>query len=116
MARILIADCSDPDFSAALAKVLALKGLGQVEVMCNGVDSIWQRILAEPPDLLLVDKASGVEILPRLRNSVRGQGVRVLVIDGDRHAESIVPGAHGYIQSPAPPRAYVDAVRHALGI
>ena len=114
MVRILIADGSDPEFSAALAKVLTLKGFGTVEAVCGGPDELWRRIVAEPPNLLLIDKKNGAEIIGKLRNSVRGQGVRVLVIDGDREIARALPGADGYIQSPAPPNTYVQAVRDIL--
>ena len=114
MARILVADCSDPDFSAALAKVLAMKGFGTVETWCGEVDTLWRQILIEPPDLVLIDKKSGAEIITRLRAHPRVQAVRVLVIDSDREIHSLLPGADGYIQSPAPPHTYIEAVRTAL--
>jgi len=114
MASILIADSSDPEFSKALAKVLALKGFGTTTTACGSVDALWTRILAEPPDLLLVDGKSAAEILEKIRNTPRAHRVRVLVVDGDRHIARTLPGAHGYIQSPAPPQAYVQAVRDVL--
>ena len=114
MARILIADSSDPEFSAALAKVLALKGLGTTATACGSVEALWMKILAEPPDLLLVDGKSAAEILEKIRGTPRAKQVRVLVIDGDRHIARSLPGAHGHIQSPAPPHAYVQAVRDVL--
>ena len=116
MARILIADSSDPEFSRALAKVLTLKGLGTTATACGSVDALWIKILAEPPDLLLVDGKSAAEILEKIRSTPRAQAVRVLVIDGDRHTARELPGVHGYIQSPAPPQAYVQAVRDVLAV
>jgi hypothetical protein len=66
MARLLIADCSGPDFSAALAGAGA-EGFG------NGGDG-WRgrgcgvaAIMAEPPDLLLVDSKSAAEIITKQR-------------------------------------------------
>ncbi|MBI4517232.1 MAG: response regulator transcription factor [Deltaproteobacteria bacterium] len=114
MARILVADCSDPEFSTALARVLALKGFGTVGTECNGTEELWLRVLAERPDLLLVDRKNGAEIIERLRATPRRQQVRVLVVDSDRNIDREVPGADGYIQCPAPPNIYVQAVRDAL--
>lgn len=114
MARILVADCSDPDFSTALAKVLALKGFGTVATACGTAEAVWMQILAEPPDLLLIDRRVGAEILTKLRATPRAQAVRVLVIDSNYKHGHEVPGADGYIQSPAPPHAYIQAVRDAL--
>lgn len=116
MARILIADSTDPEFSAALAKVLALKGFGTVATACGSPDVVWLRILSEPPDLLLVEAKSAAEILEKILATPRTQAVRVLVINGDRHAAHPLPGAAGYIQSPAPPHAYVQAVRDVLAV
>jgi DNA-binding NarL/FixJ family response regulator len=114
MARILVADCTDPDFNRALAAVLRLKGFGIVDTASGGIDLLWRQLLSDPPDLLLVDRETGSQILTNLRNTAELRGVRVLVIDGDRGAGSGVPGADGYIASPAPPHAYVQAVRSAL--
>ncbi|HUI24651.1 MAG TPA: hypothetical protein VL403_01105 [Candidatus Kryptonia bacterium] len=116
MARILIADGSDPEFSTALAKVLTLKGLGTTATVSGGVDVLWMTILTEPPDLLLVDGKSAAEILEKIRGTPRAQAVRVLVIDADRQIARGLPGVHGYIQSPAPPQAYVQAVRDVLAV
>jgi DNA-binding NarL/FixJ family response regulator len=116
MARILIADSSDPEFSTALARVLALKGFGTVATACGSADALWLRVLAEPPDLLLVDGKSAAEILEKIRSTPRAQNVRVLVVSDDRNLAHALPGAHGYIQSPALPQAYVQAVRNVLTI
>ncbi|HVN84022.1 MAG TPA: hypothetical protein VMW17_04160 [Candidatus Binatia bacterium] len=114
MARILIADRSDPEFSAALAKVLSLKGFGTVATACSSTEALWLRLLSDPPDLLLVDGKSAAEILEKIRCTPRVQNVRVLVVDGDHHIAQVLPGAHGYIRSPAPPQTYVQAVRSVL--
>lgn len=116
MARILIADCTDPEFTAALAKVLALKGFGTVATSSADVEGLWQRIVTEPPDLLLIDGKNAAEILDKIRNTTRAKGVRVLVVDSAHHADQSLPGADGYIRSPAPPQAYIQAVRDILTV
>jgi DNA-binding NarL/FixJ family response regulator len=113
MARILVADCSDPDFTVALANVLALKGFGTVGTATGDADAVWRKLRADHPDLLLIDKKNAAEILLRLQDWPASP-VRVLVIDSSRNGSDIIPGAHGYIRSPAPPSTYVQAVRDAL--
>lgn len=114
MARILVADGSDPDFTMALANVLALKGFGTVGTATGDADSIWRKLRAENPDLLLIDKKNAEEILIRLQDRPPHSPLRVLVIDSERNGSTVIPGAHGYIRSPAPPSTYIQAVRDAL--
>ncbi len=114
MPRILVADSSDPDFSLALARVLALKGFGTVGTACGAAEDVWRQVLLDPPALLLLDKRNSIEIVPRLRVAPKLKDVRVLVIAGSHEPHHEVEGAAGYIRSPAPPQTYIQAVREAL--
>ena len=119
MARVFVID-DEPDMVDLLATILKSDGL-QVDTDTDGRSAL-ARLLADPPDLVLLDlmmpDLDGMELLKLLRLDVKGAHVPVLVVSArSGHQDQLGTlqlGANAYICKPFSPRELVRQVRQLL--
>ena len=120
MARVFVVD-DEPDMVDLLATILKADGF-EVETDIDGRSAL-ARMLAEPPDLVLLDlmmpDLDGMELLKLLRLDSKGADVPVLVVSARTgHQDQLGTlqlGANAYICKPFSPRELVRQVRQLLG-
>ncbi len=119
MTRIFVVD-DEPDMVELLATILRSDGF-EVETETDGRSAL-ARVLADPPDLFLLDlmmpDLDGMELLKLLRLDPKGAQVPVLVVSARTgHQDQIGTlqlGANAYICKPFSPRELVRQVRQLL--
>jgi DNA-binding response OmpR family regulator len=119
MTRIFVVD-DEPDMVDLLATILRSDGF-EVDTDTEGRSAL-ARVLAEPPDLILLDlmmpDLDGMELLKLLRLDPRGERVPVLVVSArSGHQDQLGTlqlGANAYICKPFSPRELVRQVRQLL--
>jgi DNA-binding response OmpR family regulator len=119
MARVFVID-DEPDMVDLLATILKSDGL-QVDTDTDGRSAL-ARLLADPPDLVLLDlmmpDLDGMELLKLLRLDAKGAHVPVLVVSArSGHQDQLGTlqlGANAYICKPFSPRELVRQVRQLL--
>jgi len=119
MARVFVVD-DEPDMVDLLATILKSDGL-QVDTDTDGRSAL-ARLLADPPDLVLLDlmmpDLDGMELLKLLRLDAKGMNVPVLVVSArSGHQDQLGTlqlGANAYICKPFSPRELVRQVRQLL--
>ncbi len=119
MARVFVVD-DEPDMVDLLATILKSDGL-EVETDTDGRSAL-ARLLADPPDLVLLDlmmpDLDGMELLKLLRLDAHGAKVPVLVVSArSGHQDQLGTlqlGANAYICKPFSPRELVRQVRQLL--
>lgn len=119
MTRIFVVD-DEPDMVGLLATILRSDGF-EVETETDGRSAL-ARVLADPPDLFLLDlmmpDLDGMELLKLLRLDPKGAQVPVLVVSARTgHQDQIGTlqlGANAYICKPFSPRELVRQVRQLL--
>ena len=119
MRRIFVVD-DEPDMVDLLATILRSDGF-EVATETDGRSAL-ARVLAEPPDLILLDlmmpDLDGMELLKLLRLDPRGERVPVLVVSArSGHQDQLGTlqlGANAYICKPFSPRELVFQVRQLL--
>lgn len=117
MARILLVE-DDPRTSELVATFLRQEGL-QVDTEADG-GQVVQRVLRQPPDLIVLDwmlpGLSGLEICRRLRGEGYTGGVLMLTARTDE-VDQIVGlevGADDYLPKPVRPRLLLARIRALL--
>ncbi len=119
MARVFVVD-DEPDILDLLATILKSDGL-EVDTDTDGRSAL-ARLLADPPDLVLLDlmmpDLDGMELLKLLRLDAKGANVPVLVVSArSGHQDQLGTlqlGANAYICKPFSPRELVRQVRQLL--
>lgn len=119
MARVFVID-DEPDMVDLLATILRSDGF-QVDTDTDGRSAL-ARLLADPPDLVLLDlmmpDLDGMELLKLLRLDAKGANVPVLVVSArSGHQDQLGTlqlGANAYICKPFSPRELVRQVRQLL--
>lgn len=114
--RILIAE-DNPHISTALSALLQRRGFVS-ETVADGVTALT-RIVAAPPDLLLLDlklpRLHGVDLLKKLRASAKTQALPVIVMSavykGDKYVQAAQAlGVSHYLEKPFKPQALFAAL------
>ena len=119
MTRVFVVD-DEPDMVDLLATILKSDGF-QVDTDTDGRSAL-ARLLADPPDLVLLDlmmpDLDGMELLKLLRLDAKGANVPVLVVSArSGHQDQLGTlqlGANAYICKPFSPRELVRQVRQLL--
>ena len=119
MVRVFVVD-DEPDMVDLLATILKSDGF-QVDTDTDGRSAL-ARLLADPPDLVLLDlmmpDLDGMELLKLLRLDAKGSSVPVLVVSArSGHQDQLGTlqlGANAYICKPFSPRELVRQVRQLL--
>jgi len=119
MARIFVID-DEPDMVDLLATILRSDGF-DVDTDTHGRSAL-ARVLADPPDLVLLDlmmpDLDGMELLKLLRLDPKGARVPVLVVSArSGHQDQLGTlqlGANAYICKPFSPRELVHQVHQLL--
>jgi two-component system KDP operon response regulator KdpE len=119
MARVFVVD-DEPDMVDLLATILKADGF-EVDTDTDGRSAL-ARVLAEPPDLVLLDlmmpDLDGMELLKLLRLDPNCTSVPVLVVSARTgHQDQLGTlqlGANAYICKPFSPRELVRQVRQLL--
>ncbi len=120
MSRIFVVD-DEPDVVELLETVLGIEGY-TVDVATEGRTAL-AKILADPPDLLILDlmmpDLDGMELLKLLRLDPRGLRIPVLIVSArtGQHDQiaSLQMGANAYICKPFSNKDLVAQVRQLLG-
>ncbi len=120
MSRIFVVD-DEPDVVELLETVLGIEGF-TVDVATDGRTAL-ARILADPPDLLILDlmmpDLDGMELLKLLRLDPRGLRIPVLIVSArtGQHDQitSLQMGANAYICKPFSNKELIAQVRQLLG-
>ncbi len=118
--RVLVVD-DEPDVTELVSRVLGVEGF-EVESETGGRAALT-RILADPPDLLVLDlmmpDMDGFEVLKLVRLDARGRSLPVLILSArtghQAQLETLQLGADAYICKPFSPRELVAQVRGLLG-
>ncbi len=121
--RVLICE-DDPRFARLLSKVLdGAEGIEVAGRVSSGEDAC-QRVVSQPPDLLLLDLElpgiGGMEVVRRLRDRGPGGAVstEILILttfaDADLVFEAIQLGAAGYLVKGIAGAKLQDAVREVM--
>ena len=119
MKRLFVVD-DEPDVVELLQTILRGEGL-EVEIATDGRSAL-ARILANPPDLVVLDlmmpDLDGFELLKLLRLDAVGATIPVLIVSArtgqQDQIESLQLGANAYICKPFSPRDLVRQVRLLL--
>jgi DNA-binding response OmpR family regulator len=119
MARVFVVD-DEPDMVDLLATILKSDGF-QVDTDTDGRSAL-ARLLADPPDLVLLDlmmpDLDGMELLKLLRLDAKGENVPVLLVSARSGHQyqlgTLQLGANAYICKPFSPRELVRQVRQLL--
>jgi DNA-binding response OmpR family regulator len=119
MARVFVVD-DEPDMVDLLATILKSDGF-KVDTDTDGRSAL-ARLLADPPDLVLLDlmmpDLDGMELLKLLRLDSKGANVPVLVVSArSGHQDQLGTlqlGANAYICKPFSPRELVRQVHQLL--
>ncbi len=120
MSRIFVVD-DEPDVVELLETVLGIEGF-TVEVATEGRTAL-AKILADPPDLLILDlmmpDLDGMELLKLLRLDPRGLEIPVLIVSArtGQHDQiaSLQMGANAYICKPFSNKELISQIRQLLG-
>lgn len=120
MKRVFVVD-DEPDVVELLRTILRAEGW-EVEVDTDGRSAL-ARILADPPDLFILDlmmpDLDGFELLKLLRLDARGADVPVLILSARTghhdQIESLQLGANAYVCKPFSPRELVRQIRVLFG-
>lgn len=120
MAKIFVVD-DEPDVVELLRTILELEGF-EVESACEGRVAL-ARILADPPDLLILDLMmpglDGMEMLKLLRLDPQGADLPVIIVSARTgqidQIGSLQLGANAYICKPFSNRELIAQVRQLLG-
>ncbi len=120
MKRVFVVD-DEPDVVELLRTILRSEGW-EVEVDTDGRSAL-ARILADPPDLFILDlmmpDLDGFELLKLLRLDARGADVPVLILSARTghhdQIESLQLGANAYVCKPFSPRELVRQIRALFG-
>jgi len=118
--RIFVVD-DEPDVVELLRTILELEGF-EVESACEGRVAL-ARILADPPDLLILDLMmpglDGMEMLKLLRLDPQGADLPVMILSARTgqidQIGSLQLGANAYICKPFSNRELIAQVRQLLG-
>lgn len=119
MSRVFVVD-DEPDVVELLRTILRSHGF-EVEVDTDGRSALT-RILADPPDLFILDlmmpDLDGFELLKLLRLDPRGARIPVLILSArsghQELLESLQLGANAYVCKPFSPRELLAQVRELL--
>ncbi len=119
MSRVFVVD-DEPDVVELLRTILRSHGF-EVEVDTDGRSALT-RILADPPDLFILDlmmpDLDGFELLKLLRLDPRGARIPVLILSArsghQEQLESLQLGANAYVCKPFSPRELLAQVRELL--
>jgi DNA-binding response OmpR family regulator len=119
--RIFVVD-DEADVVELLQTILQAAGF-EVEIATSGRSAL-ARVLANPPDLFVLDlmmpDLDGFELLKLLRLDPVGSTVPVLIVSArtgqQDQIESLQLGANAYICKPFSPRDLVRQVRALLGV
>jgi len=120
VSRIFVVD-DEPDVVELLQTVLELEGF-EVEAATDGRSAL-ARLLANPPDLLILDlmmpDLDGMELLKLLRLDPKGTRIPVLILSArtGQHDQiaSLQLGANAYVCKPFSNKELVAQVRQLLG-
>ncbi|HHQ47926.1 MAG TPA: response regulator transcription factor [Acidobacteria bacterium] len=120
MSRVFVVD-DEPDVVELLQTVLEIEGY-EVETATDGRAAL-ARLLADPPDLLILDlmmpDLDGMELLKLLRLDPAAAGVPVLILSArtGQHDQiaTLQLGANAYICKPFSTKELVVQVRQLLG-
>jgi len=120
VAKIFVVD-DEPDVVELLRTILELEGF-EVESACEGRVAL-ARILADPPDLLILDLMmpglDGMEMLKLLRLDPQGADLPVIIVSARTgqidQIGSLQLGANAYICKPFSNRELIAQVRQLLG-
>ena len=118
--RVLVVD-DEPDVVELLRTILRGEGF-DVEVDTEGRSAL-ARLLAAPPDLLILDlmmpDLDGFELLKLLRMDPAGAEIPVVILSArtghQDQIEMLQLGANVYLTKPFSPRELVGVVRELLG-
>ncbi|GER81164.1 MAG: response regulator [Anaerolineales bacterium] len=113
MSNVLLAE-DDATMVKLLETLLKMEGY-QVSAL-DADASVAEAVLADPPDILLMDvhlsNNNGIEELKKLRAAPGGGDVRVLMVSGlDFKDECLANGADGFLQKPFMPDDLLSALR-----
>jgi DNA-binding response OmpR family regulator len=119
--RVMIVE-DEPNIVESLSFVFSREGW-QVAAALDG-DTAIERLLSEPPDILVLDVMipphSGFEVLKRVRSEASLKGLPVLVLtakgqEQDRHT-ALRLGADAFVTKPFSNRDIVQHVRELAGV
>lgn len=118
--RVLVVD-DEPDVTDLVRRILVAEGF-EVEIDTGGRSAL-SRILADPPDLLVLDlmmpDMDGFEVLKLLRLDARGRNLPVLILSArtghQDQLETLQLGADAYVCKPFSPRDLVRQVHSLVG-
>lgn len=122
MPHVLVVDDHHP-LATAVAKLLRDAGFS-ADIAGDGIAAL-QKIVATPPDLLLLDLQlpglHGIELLRKLRASQRTRELAVIVMSGVYKGERYVAAARelgvvDYLEKPFPPARLLEAARRLTGV
>lgn len=113
MSNVLLAE-DDVTMVKLLETLLKMEGY-QVSAL-DADASVAEAVLADPPDILLMDvhlsNNNGIEEMKKLRAAPGGGDVRVLMVSGlDFKAECLANGADGFLQKPFMPDDLLSALQ-----
>lgn len=113
--RILVAE-DDPDLARLMAALLS--ELGTVELVGDG-EAAWERLLADPPDVLVADvrmpRLDGLTLCERLRERDPARAIPVILVTARSGREVVTrawdAGADDFVVKPFHPQELVLRVR-----
>ena len=117
MTRLVLAD-DDPNVTGVVARYLTFQGF-EVRTVANGAEAV-DVVLADPPDLLLIDimmpEVDGLEAVRRIRSEASLASLPILVFSAlsEKSDEVVAAGADGLITKPYNLPDLVERIRARL--
>lgn len=117
MPRLVLAD-DDPNITGVVARYLRFQGF-DVTTVGNGAEAV-DAVLAEPPDLLLIDimmpEVDGLDAVRRIRSEASLAAMPILVFSAlsERFEDATAAGADGIITKPYNLADLVERIRSTL--
>lgn len=121
MIRVLVAD-DDPDIVSLVR--LRLERAGYLVSVAADGEQAWSAILADLPDLAVLDvtmpRLDGLELTRRLRTDARTAGMPIVVLTAAVQAadaqRALAAGATEYVKKPFSPKALVARIDALLAV
>jgi DNA-binding response OmpR family regulator len=120
MARVLLVE-DDYTMLSLLTTLLKIEGYRIIPLEDDSENGIVQAICIHLPDIVLMDvnlrRASGLEVIRRVRQNEACQGVHILMSSGmDYSFECLEAGADQFILKPFMPDELIRLIQSAMAV
>lgn len=118
MNKILIVE-DDPTTRTLLSTLLGFEGYQILQTSELSEEGIYENIISENPDLVLMDvhlrKGNGLNLLQKIRNGTEGADIHVIVTSGEDYSyECRKYGADAFLMKPYMPDDLIFLIKRVI--